>query len=326
MLKDQARRTKAIKSEQDCFISAGAGTGKSTLIAEKISHLLERNGGCGITEFAAITFTRLAAEDLKNKIKKSICRKLNEKITSKIRLKLQDFLDQFEQCRIGTIHSFCASWLREYSIQLEIDPQFEILEPSSYFEELIQFLGHYLENLYQNREDPKTTHVFKVWDHLQKYEKIPFEKLASKIIWLCDRIDVLSRVDEKSFLIKNESRLNDLKKAVFKEHKERFSAFAEYYSSREDKLGKRLQETIKHVQKYDHWEECIRRSSLDTVARGSEKNVSYHQELTPKQILSILKYYLKVFSGKKIEFKELSSELKEKVKSWVVPRENYLFS
>ena len=317
MLKDQAERTRVIESTADCFISAGAGTGKSTLIAEKICHLLGSEHGCGITEFAAITFTKSAAEVLKNKIKKNIHKKLNdEKITSKTRLKLQKCLDQFEQCRISTIHSFCASWLREYSLQLEIDPRFEVLESSSLLEELTQFLSRYLKNLYQNRED--LAPIYKIWNHLQKYEQISFEKLTEKVTWLYDRIDVLNKADEDLFLIKDESELNELKTAVFREHRDRFLVFVKSYSSQEDR---HLQEIVRHIQKYDNWEECIRKNPLEPTIEKSKKNIFHHPKLAPKQNPGILKYHLKVFSGKdkNIKLEELPSIVKRGFVSHVLP-------
>ena len=42
------------------------------------------------------------------------------------RQRLTDALEQLEEARIGTIHSFCADLLREYPVEAGVDPMFEV--------------------------------------------------------------------------------------------------------------------------------------------------------------------------------------------------------
>ena len=74
------------------LVEAGPGSGKTTVIIERIKHLI--NIGVEPESFLIITFTRKAAENLKNKLKEHISKEILSKM------------------RISTIHSFCLDYLR----------------------------------------------------------------------------------------------------------------------------------------------------------------------------------------------------------------------
>ncbi|AMD17365.1 hypothetical protein TL18_04620 [Methanobrevibacter sp. YE315] len=74
------------------LVEAGPGSGKTTVIVSRIIHLIE--SGVNPEEFLVITFTRKAAENLKNKLKTS----LSDETISKM--------------QISTIHSFCLEYLK----------------------------------------------------------------------------------------------------------------------------------------------------------------------------------------------------------------------
>ena len=74
------------------LVEAGPGSGKTTVIIERIKHLI--NKGVEPESFLIITFTRKAAENLRNKLKAHISKETLSKM------------------RISTIHSFCLDYLR----------------------------------------------------------------------------------------------------------------------------------------------------------------------------------------------------------------------
>ena len=77
------------------LVEAGPGSGKTTVIVERIKHLIN---DCGVEpeSFLVITFTRKAADNLKNKLKE---KNLSKEIINKM--------------QISTIHSFCMQFLRD---------------------------------------------------------------------------------------------------------------------------------------------------------------------------------------------------------------------
>ncbi len=126
MISDQAARDRAIQDHETLFaVDAGAGTGKTTLLVSRlISLLVEKE--VPLRKIAAITFTEKAAAELVDRLRQ----KMEEELTgnpAKKALILQAFQD-LERAPISTIHSFCASLLREYPVEAGVDPRFAVLD------------------------------------------------------------------------------------------------------------------------------------------------------------------------------------------------------
>jgi len=77
------------------LIVAGAGTGKTTVITQRIAYLIEK-GEAKPEEILAVTFTDKAAEEMEERVDK---------------LLPYGYVDLW----ISTFHSFCERVLREYA-------------------------------------------------------------------------------------------------------------------------------------------------------------------------------------------------------------------
>lgn len=82
------------------LVEAGPGSGKTTVIVERIKHLIRQ--GVDPESFLVITFTNKAADNLKYKLRKEL--------SNEIVLKMQ----------ISTIHSFCLELLKSRDIQVKL--------------------------------------------------------------------------------------------------------------------------------------------------------------------------------------------------------------
>ncbi len=108
---DQGERDKALRSPKNLAVTAGAGTGKTTLLVSKIVRkVLDEK--VAVDRLLALTFTEKAANELK------------EKVRRKLREVGRD--EGIEKAEIGTIHSFCAHVLRRYPIEAGLRPDFEV--------------------------------------------------------------------------------------------------------------------------------------------------------------------------------------------------------
>lgn len=96
------------KVSEPCLIKAGAGTGKTYTIVEKIAYLINNNI-CKPSEILCLTFSNEATNHLKQKV--------NEKLKTS------------SEITIKTFHSFCANILKEIGHLIKINPDFEILLP-----------------------------------------------------------------------------------------------------------------------------------------------------------------------------------------------------
>jgi ATP-dependent helicase/nuclease subunit A len=125
---ERARRKIAEELDQTFFVEAGAGSGKTKSLVDRMIALL-RAGRCGIGEIAAVTFTRKAAAELRGRFQVELEKAVADGTASPLeRERLAAALQSLEQCTIGTIHSFCARLLRERPIESGLDPDFAEME------------------------------------------------------------------------------------------------------------------------------------------------------------------------------------------------------
>ena len=133
------------------LVSAGAGSGKTRVLTERLLEYLDpRQTGLppqDIDHFLVITFTRAAAGELKARIAEAIAARLREN-PANMHLRRQLLLCRNAQ--IGTIHSFCASILREYAGVLGISPAFRILEEEKSERLRASSLERVMERLYES--------------------------------------------------------------------------------------------------------------------------------------------------------------------------------
>jgi ATP-dependent helicase/nuclease subunit A len=126
-LSDQAVRDR-IRGDLDAtlVIEAAAGTGKTTALVGRIVSVIASGRGA-LARIVAVTFTEKAAGELKLRLRGEIERARNDPaLDSAARARLTDALQELEEARIGTIHSFCADLLRERPVEAGVDPMFEV--------------------------------------------------------------------------------------------------------------------------------------------------------------------------------------------------------
>ena len=120
--RDQQQRDEAAAwTRGPVLVEAGAGTGKTTLLVERILHLI-RADGARLDEIAAITFTRKATAELKDRIRGRLLDAVAGEEDPEARTRLQDALDNLESGRISTIHGFALNILRAFSVEAGLRP------------------------------------------------------------------------------------------------------------------------------------------------------------------------------------------------------------
>lgn len=102
------------------IVSAGAGTGKTMVLTERYIHLLEESKAENpIERILAITFTIKATKEMKERI--------TNRLLDSQDPRLESLALQINEANIQTIDAFCSDLVREYAIDLGIDPKFEII-------------------------------------------------------------------------------------------------------------------------------------------------------------------------------------------------------
>jgi ATP-dependent helicase/nuclease subunit A len=109
---------RAIEEPGVVFVSAGAGTGKTTVIVERFCRAVcER--GLDVDSILVITYTERAAGELRGRIR----RRLHE-------LERHDLVRDLDAAWISTIHGFCHRLLKAHPFAAGIDPRFRVLDDS----------------------------------------------------------------------------------------------------------------------------------------------------------------------------------------------------
>lgn len=127
---DQGEREK-IKNDlhTNFLVEAGAGSGKTTSLVERMVNLIY-TGTSQVHEMVAITFTRKAADELKMRFQSKLEQTWNEEQEDHIKYRLLFALQNIDRCFLGTVHSFCSKLLRERPIEANLDMNFKELEDS----------------------------------------------------------------------------------------------------------------------------------------------------------------------------------------------------
>ncbi len=111
----------------DVAVTAGAGAGKTlTLVARYLALLGE---GLELRKVVAITFTRKAAREMRNRVRETVRRYLETPaLPAEERDIWRSLYTELDAARIGTIHSLCAEILRHHPAEAAIDPGFNTLD------------------------------------------------------------------------------------------------------------------------------------------------------------------------------------------------------
>ncbi len=142
-----SEQLKAIEVDRaNVLVSAAAGSGKTALLIERLVRLILQKKA-GVDELLVLTFTRSAAGEVKERLRKALQKALRN---SKDKAYLQKQMALLPSASISTIHAFCSKIVRNYFQEAEIDPAFTIGNEAALnilYEESMEemFEAHYLK-------------------------------------------------------------------------------------------------------------------------------------------------------------------------------------
>ena len=122
------------KEEENLFIAASAGTGKTYTIQQVVARLVLN--GLSLDQILIVTYTEKAAGELKDRIRKKI---EEESLKFPGSTMLQQALRDIHSAPIGTIHSFCEKVSAEFAYEASVPFEQEMIDESA-VEDLIEKL------------------------------------------------------------------------------------------------------------------------------------------------------------------------------------------
>ncbi len=109
----------------DLCVDAAAGSGKTTVLIERLAELLGRHQ-VPLESIVAITFTDAAAAEMRERLRRK-CREMESTEDREVMNHWRHIARRVDTARISTIHAFCAALLREQALSLELDPDFTLM-------------------------------------------------------------------------------------------------------------------------------------------------------------------------------------------------------
>ncbi len=164
-----SQQAAVLYTDGDSSIIAAAGSGKTSVLVEKVALLVEKFH-VPLSEILVVTFTDKAAEEIQGRIYK--------------RLRSE------EQGFVGTLHAFAATVLREKGEIIRIDPKFKILDEFMTRLERVRTVREVVLNLIESKHSEllsavesyglkRTLHLFR--SLLEKSETAPYPSVIQEI-------------------------------------------------------------------------------------------------------------------------------------------------
>ena len=111
-------------------VSAGAGSGKTAVLAERIASLAEEDPKLRMDELLVMTFTEAAAEEMRARIGRRLAERAAEweKVGDSAKARrFRRLAHRVQDAQISTIHSFCLSLLRDHAVEAGLVPGLRVL-------------------------------------------------------------------------------------------------------------------------------------------------------------------------------------------------------
>ncbi len=117
--------------DQTLFVEAGAGTGKTTQLVDRIVNLVLTTD-VSLSQIAAITFTEAAASELQSRIRVAFERRAADPATSEATTaRCHQAIADADLAAISTVHGFASRILSEFSVAAGLPPRVSVLDEVS---------------------------------------------------------------------------------------------------------------------------------------------------------------------------------------------------
>lgn len=135
---DPARRAAIADHGNSILVEAGAGSGKTAVMAGRIAMMLA--GNIEPKSIGAVTFTELAASELFLRVRDFVAELLAGKVPTELEICLPDGLSETQRASLEaasesidevactTIHGFCQRLIKPYPVEADIDPGAKVVD------------------------------------------------------------------------------------------------------------------------------------------------------------------------------------------------------
>ncbi|MDY2574578.1 MAG: UvrD-helicase domain-containing protein [Bacilli bacterium] len=242
---DQQR---AIQEEGNIIVSAGAGSGKTAVLSERVLYFIKEKN-YSISEFLILTFTNLAAGEMKSRIRQKLIDN---------NLKDKDFVDVSD---ITTFDAFSNKLVKQYHNLLGVDSNFTLIDSNIILVLKQKYIDEELEILYQ-QEDPLFL------EFIDKYCYKDDNAVRALILQVLNQLDLSLNKEEflSTFLTKyfSDKNIEDIfsyvtKKLIYERDKwcESITDVPDILDNKGNSLIEEYQKQIDYISQFDTYEEVL---------------------------------------------------------------------
>ncbi len=165
----------AIKtSGSNLLVSASAGSGKTTVLIERIIHKLKTEN-INIDELLIVTFTEAAASELKQRLRVKLTKELLE---NPINIHLRKQLPKIGTSHISTFHAFCNQVIQKFFYLIDFDAVYSVADEI----EVKMIAEDVMEELFSDCFEANDEQFIMLVERFsQKTQDEPFRKLLKSI-------------------------------------------------------------------------------------------------------------------------------------------------
>ena len=251
------------EDHKNIIVSAGAGSGKTAVLTERVIRKLK--DGVNVNELLILTFTKAAAGEMADRIRKKI-KKIPE---------LKEQLNLLDSSYITTFDSFALSTVKKYHYLLNVSPNIGIVDSNVINLQKEQLMDElFLE--YYEQQNPKFLQM------IQSFCTKDDTDIRNYILNISNKLDLLSNKEEylKTYL---EIHFNDAKikqdiQSYLKLIQEKISLIQEKIteiSYIDNQFASKLETSIEMLTEISNYDDLISRLNikLPIAPRGSEEEL-----------------------------------------------------
>lgn len=142
--------------EKNVLVAAGAGSGKTTVLIERILQKILQDG-VNVDELLVLTFTNLAAREMKERLRLRLADELTKQPQNE---HLQMQLYKLPLANISTFHTFCFQIVKRYYYLVDLDVTVTLMDDGDALALRDDVLEAFLDDQYEKDEFLTLVHTF----------------------------------------------------------------------------------------------------------------------------------------------------------------------
>ncbi len=198
-----SNQQKALDIERHVCVTAGAGSGKTTVLVERYLKILREGKVNSTQEIVAITFTEKAAAEMKARIIEELSVQ-ETRVEREQGASRQHLREEMGSAYISTIHAFCSRILREFPFHAGVPANFSVIQGIDQKLLLRQTIKDTLREIATNTSDRHRAELARL---LQRYGGQ--QKVETFFSTLVDKRDVVAQIMQEIYSNPDDAEIHE---------------------------------------------------------------------------------------------------------------------